>query len=159
MSSGPREPGTEELADLPVDGLPRDAPERAMAAVDSTPAEPDPDATAHDPDADRSPKVVATAYANALASGEAATAAGLFAESGAVYTATAQHIGRAAVASFHDDLLAGGAVTATPGGQATDTARTELAGGGVVELAFDASGRIGSARWLDQASAALPHEE
>jgi hypothetical protein len=29
----------------------------------------------------------------------------------------------------------------------------------VVELAFDASGRIGTARWLTAAEAALPQEE
>jgi hypothetical protein len=161
-SARPDEPGTDELADLPVDGLPPDAPERGSAAVDSAPAEPDPAATAHDPDADRGARTVMTAYAAALADGSAAAATDLFAESGAVYTETGQHIGRDAVRGFHDTLLADGPVAAHPAGQGNDTGRLELDDGGpvrAVELAFDASGRIGSARWLGEEAAALPQEE
>jgi hypothetical protein len=161
-SARPDEPGTEDLADLPVGGLPPDAPERAAAAVDSAPPDPDPAVTAHDPDADRGARTVMTAYTAALADGSAAAAADLFAETGAVYTETEQHAGRDAVRGFHETLLADGPIAAHPAGQGNDTGRLELDGDGpvrAVELAFDASGRIGSARWLGEQAAALPQEE
>src|ERR671911_625213 len=94
---------TARLADLPVEGLPEDAPEAAYAATDEAPAGLDPVETAHDPDAERGPKAVMTAYADALGAGDA----GLV----------------------------------------------------VVELAFDASGRIGTARWLTPPEADMPQEE
>jgi hypothetical protein len=158
----PDEPGTDELADLAVGGLPPDAPERGSAAVDSAPADPDPATTAHDPGADRGARTVMTAYAQALADGSAPAAADLYAESGAIYTDTAQYIGRDAVRGFHETLLADGPVSARPAGQGNDTGRLELAGDGpvrAVELAFDASGRIGTARWLSEAATSLPQEE
>ena len=159
---GGDEAGTERLADLAVDRLPPDAPERGSAAVDSAPADPDPVATAHDPGADRGPRTVMTAYASALADGAASAAAELFAENGAVYTETEQHIGRAAVLGFHESLLADGPVTAHPAGQGNDAGRLEVEGPGsvrAVELSFDASGRIGTARWLAQRNLSLPQEE
>jgi hypothetical protein len=53
-------------------------------------------------------------------------------------------------------------VTATPTGQGNDAGRLEVdsgAGRWVVELALDAAGRIGTARWLSPAEADLPQEE
>ena len=57
---------TARLADLPVEGLPEDAPEAPYAATDRVPPDLDPEATAHDPGAERGPKAVMTAYAEAL---------------------------------------------------------------------------------------------
>jgi ketosteroid isomerase-like protein len=152
----------DKLADLAVDGVPPDAPERGSAAVDTAPVDPDPAATAHDPEADRGARTVLAAYAAALSAGDAAQAADLFAEQGTVWTEGEQHPGREAVRRWHEQLLAGGAVRAEPAGQGNDTGRLEVHGvGGVraVELAFDASGRIGSARWLAVDAARLPQEE
>ncbi|HEV2896185.1 MAG TPA: hypothetical protein VG411_20765, partial [Actinomycetota bacterium] len=55
-----------------------------------------------------------------------------------------------------------GRVTARPAGQGNDRSRLEVdsaAGRFVVELAFDASGRIGTARWLTTDEADMPQEE
>lgn len=108
---------------------------------------------AHDPDAERGPRAVMDAYASALAGGDAALAADLFAENGSVSTSpgTASASGRDAIAAWHRDLLRRGAVAAAPSGQGNDQGRLELStpdGDRVVELSFDASGRIGTARWL-----------
>src|SRR5918999_796686 len=109
---------TARLADLPVEGLPEDAPEAPYAATDAAPEGLDPEATAHDPEAERGPKAVMAAYAAALDAGDA--------------------------------------------GLANDGGRLEVdsaAGRFVVELAFDASGRIGTARWLTPGEAERPQEE
>jgi hypothetical protein len=103
-----------------------------------------------------------TAYASALAAGDAGLAAGLYAEHALLTSADERLSGRAGIAGWHEDLLARGAVTATPSGQGNDTGRLEVegpAGRYVVELAFDASGRIGTARWLTPAEADRPQEE
>jgi hypothetical protein len=102
------------------------------------------------------------AYASALAAGDAALAAGLYAENALLTSADERLTGRSGIAGWHEDLLARGAVTATPSGQGNDTGRLEVdgpTGRHVVELAFDASGRIGTARWLTRDEAAQPQEE
>ncbi|HEU4899215.1 MAG TPA: hypothetical protein VFX88_16875 [Actinomycetota bacterium] len=153
---------TARLADLPVEGLPADAPEAAYAATDQAPADPDPARTAHDPDAERGPRAVMTAYASALDAGDAGLAADLYAEHSLLTSADERISGRPGIAGWHEDLLRRGRVTARPAGQGNDGGRLEVdsaAGQFVVELAFDASGRIGTARWLTAAEAALPQEE
>jgi hypothetical protein len=153
---------TARLADLPVEGLPEDAPEAPYAATDAATGDPDPAATAHDPEADRGPRTVMTAYASALAAGDAGLAADLYAENGLLTSADERLSGRSGIAGWHEDLLRRGPVRATPAGQGNDRSRLEVdsaAGRFVVELAFDASGRIGTARWLTQAEANLPQEE
>jgi hypothetical protein len=73
-----------------------------------------------------------------------------------VLTSTDERLtGRSGITGWHEDLLARGAVEA----QANGTGRLEVsspAGRFVVELALDASGRIGTARWLTHAEAAQP---
>ena len=153
---------TARLADLPVEGLPEDAPEAPYAATDQAPADVDPASTAHDPEAERGPKAVMTAYADALGAGDAGLAADLYAENGLLASADERISGRAGIAGWHEDLLRRGAVTATPAGQGNDRSRLEVdsaAGRFVVELAFDASGRIGTARWLTPPEADMPQEE
>ena len=108
------------------------------------------------------PETVMTAYASALDAGDAGLAADLYAENGLLSSADEQITGRAGIAGWHEDLLRRGRVTVTPAGQGNDTGRLEVdsaAGHHVVELAFDASGRIGTARWLTPAEADLPQEE
>jgi ketosteroid isomerase-like protein len=158
----PEEPDTARLADLPVEQLPPDAPDRAQAAVDDVPGDLDPAATARDTGARRDPRAVMAAYAAALKDGDAAVAADLFAENSLLVTPEARLTGRAAIAGWHRDLLAAGAVTASPDGQGNDQGRLEVSGPGgqlVVEVALDASGRIGTARWLTGEQAARPQEE
>ena len=153
---------TARLADLPVEGLPEDAPEAPYAATDVAPQEPDPARTAHDPEAERSPKAVMTAYASALAAGDAGLAADLYAENSLLTSADERLSGRSSITGWHEDLLRRGSVSARPAGQGNDRSRLEVdspAGRFVVELAFDASGRIGTARWLTPAEANLPQEE
>jgi hypothetical protein len=153
---------TARLADLPVEGLPEDAPEAPYAATDQAPADADPAATAHDPEAERGPKAVMTAYASALGAGDAGLAADLYAEHSLLTSADERISGRLGIAGWHEDLLRRGQVTARPAGQGNDGGRLEVdsaAGRYVVELAFDASGRIGTARWLTAAEASLPQEE
>jgi hypothetical protein len=153
---------TARLADLPVEGLPEDAPEAPYAATDQAPADADPAATAHDPGAERGPKAVMTAYASALGAGDAGLAADLYAEHSLLTSADERISGRLGIAGWHEDLLRRGQVTARPAGQGNDGGRLEVdsaAGRYVVELAFDASGRIGTARWLTAAEAGLPQEE
>ena len=153
---------TARLADLPVEGLPEDAPEAPYAATDEVPPDLDPEATAHDPEAERGPRAVMTAYAEALEAGDASLAADLYAENGLLTSADERISGRAGIAGWHEDLLGRGRATATPAGQGNDRSRLEVdsaAGRYVVELAFDASGRIGTARWLTPAEADLPQEE
>ena len=153
---------TARLADLPVEGLPEDAPETPYAATDAAPPDPDPAKTAHDPEAERGPKAVMTAYASALGAGDAGLAADLYAENGLLTSADERISGRAGIVGWHEDLLRRGRVEATPAGQGNDAGRLEVdsaAGRFVVELAFDASGRIGTARWLTPAEADLPQEE
>jgi len=153
---------TARLADLAVEGLPEDAPEAAYAATDDAPAGQDPAATAHDPEAERGPKALMTAYASALQAGDAGLAADLYAENGLLTSADERISGRPGIAGWHEDLLRRGAVTARPAGQGNDRSRLEVdgaAGRFVVELAFDASGRIGTARWLTPAEANLSQEE
>jgi SnoaL-like domain len=154
----PPEAETPRLAGLPVDALPADAPDTPSAATDAPAADqggngPDPEDTAHDPTAERGPRALMDAYAAALAEGDARLAAELFAEQGLVSTgpAPASVSGREAIAAWHADLLGRGPVTAAPAGQGNDQGRLELStpdGERVVELSFDASGRIGTARWL-----------
>ena len=153
---------TARLADLPVEGLPEDAPEAPYAATDRVPPDLDAEATAHDPGAERGPKAVMTAYAEALEAGDAGLAADLYAENGLLTSADERISGRAGIAGWHEDLLGRGRAAATPAGQGNDRSRLEVdsaAGRFVVELAFDASGRIGTARWLTAAEASLPQEE
>jgi hypothetical protein len=152
---------TARLADLPVEGLPEDAPEAPYAATDRVPPDLDPAATAHDPGAERGPRAVTTAYADALEAGDAGLAADLYAENGLLTSADERISGRAGIAGWHEDLLGRGRVTATLAGQGNDASRLEVdsaAGSHVVELAFDASGRIGTARWLTPEEADLPQE-
>jgi hypothetical protein len=102
------------------------------------------------------------AYASALDAGDAGLAADLFAENALLTSADERLSGRSGIAGWHEDLLARGTVHATPSGQGNDTGRLEVDGPSgryVVELAFDASGRIGTARWLTPAEADLPQEE
>jgi hypothetical protein len=157
----PVERETAQLADLPVEGLPEDAPDVPSAATDEAPADLDPAATAHDPEAERGPRAVMTAYASALAAGDAGLATDLYAENGLLTSADERISGRAGIAGWHEDLLRRGRVEATPAGQGNDGGRLEVdstAGRFVVELAFDASGRIGTARWLTSAEASQPQE-
>jgi hypothetical protein len=146
---------TPRLADLPVEGLPADAPDVPSAAADAAPAEPDPAEAAHDP------KAVMEAYASALRAGDAGLAADLYAANGLLTSADERLTGRSGITGWHEDLLKRGAVQARPSGQGNDTGRLEVtspAGRFVVELAFDASGRIGTARWLTHDEAAQPQE-
>jgi len=158
----PVERETARLADLPVEGLPEDAPDTPSAATDEVTPGLDPATTAHDPQAERGPRAVATAYASALAAGDAGLATDLYAENGLLTSADERISGRAGIVGWHEDLLRRGRVEATPAGQGNDAGRLEVdsaAGRFVVELAFDASGRIGTARWLTPAEADLPQEE
>jgi hypothetical protein len=153
---------TARLADLPVEGLPEDAPEAPYAATDEAPPDLDPVATAHDPEAERGPRAVMTAYASALEGRDAGLAADLYAENGLLTSADERISGRSGISGWHEDLLRRGPVTANPAGQGNDTGRLEVAGPSgryVVELAFDASGRIGTARWLTHVEAAQPQEQ
>jgi hypothetical protein len=112
--------------------------------------------------AERGPGAVTTAYASALAAGDAGLATDLYAENGLLSSADERIWGRAGIAGWHEDLLRRGPVTAGPAGQGNDRSRLAVdsaAGRFVVELAFDAAGRIGSARWLTPAEADLPQEE
>jgi hypothetical protein len=153
---------TARLADLPVEGLPADAPDAPSAATDQAPADVDPVATAHDPEAARGPKTVMTAYASALDAGDAGLAADLYAENGLLTSADERISGRPGITGWHEDLLRRGRVTARPAGQGNDASRLEVGGATgryVVELAFDASGRIGTARWLTPDEAGQSQEE
>ena len=152
---------TARLADLAVEGLPEDAPEAPYAATDRVPPDLDPEATAHDPGTERGPRAVATAYAEALAAGDAGLAADLYAENGLLTSADERISGRAGITGWHEDLLRRGPATAAPAGQGNDASRLEVdsaAGPHVVELSFDAAGRIGTARWLTPEEADLPQE-
>ena len=114
-----------------------------------------------DPEAGRGPRAVMTAYASALEGRDAGLAADLYAENGLLTSADERISGRAGIAGWHEDLLRRGRVEATPAGQGNDGGRLEVdstAGRFVVELAFDASGRIGTARWLTPAEASQPQE-
>ena len=153
---------TARLADLPVEGLPADAPEAPYAATDRAPDDLDPARTAHDPDAERGPRAVMESYASALRAGDAGLAADLYAANGLLTSADERLSGRDGITGWHEDLLARGAVEARPSGQGNDTGRLEVsspAGRFVVELAFDASGRIGTARWLTRDEAAQSQEQ
>jgi hypothetical protein len=158
----PVERETARLAGLPVEGLPEDAPDTPYAATDQVPADLDAEATAHDPEAERGPKAVMTAYASALGAGDAGLAADLYAENSLLTSADERISGRPGITGWHEDLLRRGRVTATPAGQGNDRSRLEVdgpTGRYVVELAFDASGRIGTARWLTPGEANLSQEE
>jgi hypothetical protein len=158
----PREADTARLAGLPVEELPPDAPDLARAAVDDVPGDLDPAQVARDTGARRDAKVVMAAYAAALGDRDAAVAADLFAENAQLVTPETKLSGREAIAGWHRDLLAVGSVSAEPAGQGNDQGRLEITGPGeplVVEVALDASGRIGTARWLTGAQAARPQEE
>ena len=111
---------------------------------------------------DQGPTPVMVAYASALEAGDAGLAAGLFAENGLLASADERVGGRAGIAGWHEDLLSRGAVTTSPSGEGNDTGRLDVdgpTGRHVVELAFDASGRIGTARWLTRDEATQPQEE
>jgi hypothetical protein len=158
----PVERETARLADLPVEGLPEDAPDAPAAATDTVASGLDPASTAHDPEAERGPRALMTAYASALDAGDAGLAADLFAENGLLTSAVERLTGRPSIVGWHEDLLRRGPVTARPAGQGNDRGRLEVdgaAGRFVVELAFDASGRIGTARWLTPEEANLPQEQ
>jgi hypothetical protein len=102
---------------------------------------------------------VMEAYASALRAGDAGLAADLYATNGVLTSTDERLTGRSGITGWHEDLLARGAVEARQSGQANDTGRLEVsspAGRFVVELALDASGRIGTARWLTHAEAAQP---
>jgi hypothetical protein len=114
-----------------------------------------------DPQAERGPGTVTSAYASALAAGDAGLATDLYAEHGLLTSADEHISGRSGIAGWHEDLLGRGRVAATPSAQGNDRSRLEVdsaAGRYVVELAF-AAGRIGTARWLTPAEADLPQEE
>ena len=104
---------TAHLADLPVEGLPEDAPDAPSAATDEVPPDLDPAETAHDPQAERGPRAVMTAYASALAAGDAGLATDLYAENGLLTSADERISGRAGIAGWHEDLLGRGRATAT----------------------------------------------
>ena len=102
------------------------------------------------------------AYASALEGGDAGLAAGLYAEQALLTSADERLRGRPGIAGWHEELLARGTVRARPAGQGNDTGRLEVdgpTGRYVVELAFDASGRIGTARWLTPEEATMAQEE
>jgi hypothetical protein len=108
------------------------------------------------------PEAVMTAYASALDAGDAGLAADLYAENSLLASTDERISGRPGISGWHEDLLRRGQVTARPAGQGSDRGRLEVdsaAGRFVVELAFDASGRIGTARWLTPAEAGLPQEQ
>ena len=160
----PRERDTARAADLPVEGVPPDAPSQPYAASDAAPERPDPAATANDPAAHRDPRAVMEAYAAALADGDADLAVGLFAEHGTISVGQGNDPvhGRDAVAAWHRELLRRGAVEIVPAAQGNDAGRLELRtpdGDRVVELSFDAAGRIGTARWLTPAEQARRQDE
>jgi hypothetical protein len=158
----PVERETARLADLPVEGFPTDAPDTPSAATDAAPAGADPSAAAHDPDHERGPRALMTAYASALGAGDAGLAADLYAENALLTSADERISGRPGITGWHEDLLRRGRVTARPAGQGNDASRLEVGGATgryVVELAFDASGRIGTARWLTPDEAGQSQEE
>jgi len=108
------------------------------------------------------PEAVMTAYASALDAGDAGLAADLYAENSLLASADERISGRPGISGWHEDLLRRGQVTARPAGQGNDRGRLEVdsdSGRFVVELAFDPSGRIGTARWLTPAEAGLPQEQ
>ena len=108
------------------------------------------------------PEAVMTAYASALDAGDAGLAADLYAENSLLASADERISGRPGISGWHEDLLRRGQVTARPAGQGSDRGRLEVdsaAGRFVVELAFDPSGRIGTARWLTPADAGPPQEQ
>jgi hypothetical protein len=160
----PPEPDAARLAALPVeDPLPADAPDRAHAAVDDVPSDLDPEALGGDTGARRDPRSVMAAYAAALAEADAGVAASLFAERSLLITPAVRLTGRQAIQQWHDDLLDGDeGVSAELGAQGNDTGRLDadtVAGRFIVELSLDASGRIGTARWLTQEEASRAQEE
>jgi hypothetical protein len=104
----------------------------------------------------RGPRAVTEAYAWALRAGDAGLAADLYAADGLLTSADERLSGRPGITGWHEDLLARGAVEARPSGQGNGTGRLEVSsplGRFVVELAFDAAGRIGTARWRTHAEA------
>jgi hypothetical protein len=158
----PVEQETADLADLPVEGFPADAPDAPQAATDDVPGDQDATATAHDPQAERGPRSVMAAYADALAGGDADLAADLYAENSLLTSGDRRLQGRDDIAGWHRDLLAEDAVAARPSGQGNDAGRLEVEAGDqrwVVELSFDASGRIGTARWLTPDEAGMSQED
>jgi hypothetical protein len=162
MTGRSHEGDTADLANLPVDRLPDDAPDEAVAAVDEVPRGQSLDRLAHDPNARRGARAMLEGYATALVDGKASAASDLFAENAAVYSEERQINGRGEILRWHEELLGRGKLSARAVGQGNDTARLDVEGPSgrrVVELAFDATGRIGSARWLRPDSAALGQEE
>jgi hypothetical protein len=162
--SPPREQDTARAADLPVEEVPPEAPSQPYAASDAAPGRPDPAATAGQPAAHRDPRAVMEAYAAALAEGDADLAVGLFARHSLLSFGEGDDSvsGREAIADWHRDLLRRGAVEVVPAAQGNDAGRLELRtpdGDRVVELAFDAAGRVGTARWLTPAQQARPQDE
>jgi hypothetical protein len=158
-----RSEDTARLANLPVEnGLPPDAPDRAQAAVDDVPTDLDPEAVAHESAASRDARTVMASYASALSAGDAALAAALFAENGLLVTPAVRLSGRGAIAEWHQDLIDGDGITPELAGQGNDQGRLDvltLAGPLVVEIALDASGRIGTARWLTREQAGRSQED
>ena len=108
------------------------------------------------------PTPMMVAYASALDAGDAGLAADLYAENALLTSADERLTGRSGIAGWHEDLLARGGVSAVPAGTGNDTGRLEVdgpTGRHVVELAFDAAGRIGTARWLTPDEAGQAQEE
>src|SRR6266511_235534 len=81
---------------------------------------------AHDPGAERGPRVVMEAYASALRAGDAGLAADLYAANGLLTSTDERLSGRSGITGWHEDLLARGAVEARPSGQGNDTGRLEV---------------------------------
>ena len=111
---------------------------------------------------DRGPSALMVAYASALEAGDAGLAAGLYAGNALLTSADERLTGRSGITGWHEDLLARGGVRAVPASTGNDTGRLEVdgpTGRQVVELAFDPSGRIGTARWLTPAEAGPPQEQ
>jgi hypothetical protein len=118
--------------------------------------------TARESSASPDPRAAMASYAAALAAGDARLAADLFAESSLLVTPAVRLCGRQAIAGWHHDLLDGGILTVDLDGQGDDQGRLDvqtLAGPLVVEIALDASGRIGIARWLTGEQAGRCQEE
>ena len=96
------------------------------------------------------PTPIMVTYASALDAGDAGLAAGLFAEN-ALLTSADERLRAAPGSPAGTKISSRGAGHGHPSSQGNDAGRLEVdgpTGGYVVELAFDASGRIGTARWL-----------
>jgi hypothetical protein len=126
------------------------------------PAGPEPIEPQPESGEDRGPTALMVAYASALEAADAGLAAGLYAENALLTSADERLSGRSGIAGWHEDLLARGAVRAVPASTGNDAGRLEVdgpTGRHVVELSFDAAGRIGTARWLTTDEAGQSQEQ